>query len=309
VSEAIEPVEEAVASYLEFVELGGKAPDFSRLDAPTRSRVEEMIGMLELTEGMSLRTARPEDARGPETAFAQHRTAKQLMESSTSEPERELLSRLDAALPPAAPVDSDHAPSGFAFKDLPVLAGWTVGTVGGRVRVWLIDVATAGELEQDVSHLENLDRVFRAFPETAAICLACRDLTCLLLEPQDCAPVIEVPAGSFKSRRYRRPIQPVAEALTDFIRELIPAWEALPRFEAGTTQALDVAALAGQAASDSVHLQKSAGARARYPKKEVLGSLDVAEIRAITDMAIALYEGRRSAAEVDAELRKLAEAP
>jgi hypothetical protein len=307
VSEAIDPVEEAVASYLEFVELGGKAPDFSHLDAPTRSKVEEMIGMLELTEGIALRGARPEDAQG--FSSAQHRTAKQLIETSTPDLEREVLSKLDAALPPAARVDSDPVSSGFAFKDLPVLAGWTVGTVGGRVRVWLIDVATAGELEQDVSHLEHLDRVFRAFPETAAICLVCRDLTCLLLEPEDCAPVIEVPAGGVTPRRYRRPIQPVAEALTLFIRELIPAWEALPRFDAGTTQAMDVATLAGQAASDSVQFQKSAGARARYPKKEVLGSLDVAEITSITEMAIALYEGRRSPAEVDAELRKLAAGP
>lgn len=308
-SEGIDPVEEAVASYLEFVELGGKAPDFTGLDPATRARVEEMIGMLELTEGMSLRTARPEDARGPGTSFAQHRTAKQLMETASSDLERELLSKLDASLPPAAPVDSDLPSAGFAFKDLPVLAGWTVGTLGGRVRVWLTDVDTASELEKDVSHLESLDRVFRAFPETAAICLVCRDLTCLLLEPEDCAPVIEVPAGAVTARRYRRPIQPVAQALSAFIRELIPIWEALPRFEAGTTQAMDVAALAGQAASEAVNLQKSAGARARYPKKEVLGSLDAAEIRAITEMAIGLYEGRRDPAEVEAELRKLAKAP
>jgi hypothetical protein len=304
VSETIDPVEEAVASYLEFLELGGRPPDFSHLDAPTRSKVQEMIGMLELTEGMALRSARPEDAQG--FSSAQHRTAKQLIEASTPDLEREVLSKLDAVLPPAVRVDSDPVSSSLAIKDLPVLAGWTVGTVGGRVRVWLIDVATAGQLEQDVSHLEHLDRVFRAFTETAAICLVCRDLNCLLLEPEDCAPVIEVPSGGVTSRRYRRPIQPVAEALTLFIRELIPAWEALPRFDAGTPQATDVATLAGQAASDSVHLQKSAGARARYPKKEVLGSLDALEITSITEMAIALYEGRRSPAEVDAELRKLA---
>lgn len=308
-SERIDPVEEAVASYLEFVEMGGKAPDFSGLDPATRSQVEEMIGMLELTEGMALRTARPEEARGPGTSFAQHRTARQLMETAPSGLERELLSKLDAGLPPAAPVDSDLASAGFVFKDLPVLAGWTVGTLGGRVRVWLIDVDTATELEKDVGHLESLDRVFRAFPETAAVCLVCRDLTCLLLEPQDCAPVIEVPAGGVMPRRYRRPIQPVAEALSAFIRELIPAWEALPRFEAGTTQAMDVPALAEQAASDAINLQKSQGARARYPKKEVLGSLDAAEIKAIAGLAIGLYEGRRDPAEIDAELRKLAKTP
>lgn len=306
-SERHDQVQDAVARYLEYAELGGRPPDFSDLPAEVQDEVNEIIGMLEQTEGVALRTAYPDESglAGPRPG----RTAGHLLQNSTSEPDRALLSQLDAWLPPGTPVDIDGAPSGFSLPDLPVAGSWTVGTTGGRVRVWRVDVPAAADLEKDTSHLVSLDRVFRAFSETAAICLVCADLNCLLLEPQDCAPVIEVPAGGVTARKYRRPIQPVGEALAAFLRELIPAWEALPRFETGNAQALDVSALAAEAASGAVGVQKALGARARYPKKEVLGALGEPEAAALEQMAIALYEGTSSAEEVAARLRKLAGAP
>ncbi len=303
-SEANYEVQHAVAQYLEYAELGGTAPDFSSLPPELRAQVEEIIGILELTEGIALRTADPKGFRiGSRDTV---RTAQQLAEASTSEPDRALLNELAASLPPGAPVDLDSAPVGFALPGLPVAGSWTVGTPGGRVRVWRVDVATALELEKVSSHLESLDRVFRAFPETAAICLVCSDRTSLLLEPEDCAPGIEVPAGGVMPRRYRRPVQPDGEALAAFLRELVPPWEALPRFEAGTASSIDVTALARKVAADSVGTQKELGTRARYPKKEVLSSLGEAETVALAQMAIGLYEGRRSPADVEAQLRQLA---
>lgn len=304
----IDPVEAAVASYLQFLEMGGKAPDFTALAPEVRSRLEGVLDMLELTEGIGLRSARADDDPEAEPRFNHHRTAGLLIEAAGSELEREMLSRLDATLPASAPIDTDSS-SAFELQGLPVLARWTVGTLGGRIRVWLIDLPAAADLENDSTHLHSLDRVFRAFPETAAVCLTCRDLNCLLMEPQDCAPVIEVPAGAVTGRRYRRPIQPVEQALGTFIRELVPAWEALPRFQAGTTVAADVTAIAGQAASDAVALQKAAGARARYPKKEVLTKLGEREVNALTEMAIGLYEGTRDPAGIEADLRKLGRTP
>lgn len=305
-SDSHDPVQDAVADYLEYSELGGRPPDFSALPEDVRTQVEEIIGLLEQTEGVALRTAFPEEAgaTGPGSRSASH-----LKDSSTSEADRAVLSELVAWLPPGTPVDVDGAPSGFLLPNLPVAASWTVGTTGGRVRVWRVDVPAAAELEKDTGHLASLDRVFRAFSETAAICLVCGDLNCLLLEPQDCAPVIEVPAGGVTPRRYRRPIQPVGEALSAYIRELIPAWEALPRFDAGNAQALDVTILATEAAAGAVGIQKALGARARYPKKEVLTALGQAEAAALAEMAISLYEGRHTAGEVAAQLRKLAGAP
>lgn len=297
-------VREAVARYLEYAELGGRAPDFSGLPAGVREKVEQIIGMLDLTEGVELRTAYPEEAlSGPGTRSASH-----LIESA-SEPDQEVLFELAEWLPGGTPVDIDGGPAGFALPDLPVAGSWTVGTTGGRVRVWRIDKPAAADLEKDTSHLVSLDRVFRAFSETAAICLVCDDMNCLLLEPQDCAPVIEVPAGGVTPRRYRRPIQPVGEALAAYVRELIPAWEALPRFETGTAHALNVPALADQAAAGAVSIQKALGARARYPKKEVLSALGDKEAFALAAMAVSLYEGRHTAEEVAAQLRKLAGAP
>jgi hypothetical protein len=306
VNESVDPVQEAVAEYLEYSELGGRPPDFSALPEDVRNKVEEIIGLLEQTEGVALRTAYPEEtaATGPGS-----RSASSLLDSATSEADRAVLSELVEWLPPGTPVDVDGAPSGFLLPGLPVAASWTVGTTGGRVRVWRVDVPAATELEKDTGHLASLDRVFRAFSETAAICLVCGDLNCLLLEPQDCAPVIEVPAGGVTPRRYRRPIQPAGEALSAYIRELIPAWEALPRFDTGSAQALDVTLLATEAAAGAVGIQKALGARARYPKKEVLSALGQVEAGALAEMAISLYEGRHTADEVATQLRKLAGAP
>jgi hypothetical protein len=306
-SEAEDQVQEAVARWLEYSELGGRPPDFGDLSPEVRSQVDEILAMLDQTEGIALRTAYPDDTTS--TGPSPGRSAAQLLQTASAEPDRELLYELDAWLPAGTPVDVDGAPAGFSLPGLPVAASWTVGTTGGRVRVWRIDVPAATELEKDTSHLVSLDRVFRAFSETAAICLVCGDLNCLLLEPQDCAPVIEVPAGGVTPRRYRRPIQAVGEALSSYIRELIPAWEALPRFETGSAHALDVSALAAEAANGAVGIQKALGVRARYPKKEVLSALGEAEAGALAQMAISLYEGRNTAEEVAAQLRKLAGAP
>ncbi|HEX2054332.1 MAG TPA: hypothetical protein VHJ78_11485 [Actinomycetota bacterium] len=299
-----EQVREAVARYLEYLELGGREPDFTGLDAADRAQVEEILELLAETEGVGLNTADPARAAGYGTAPA--RTARHLAEASARDADRNLLWELDAWLPPGTPVDPDGAPSGFSLPDLPVDGAWVLGTVGGRVRVWRIDVAAAGQLETDTSHMETLDRVFRAFSDTAAICLVAGDLTCLLLEPQDCAPVIEVPQGGLAVRRYRRPVQRVGEALAAYIRELIPAWEALPRFEPATGRPVDVRTLATEAARTSVGAQAASGARARYPKKEVLTALGEREAAAVADLAIALFEGRRTPGDAEAELRRLA---
>lgn len=299
-SESEPAVEEAVARHLEFMELGGTEPDLSRLTKQDRLRVREILDMLELTEGVALRGPDGTEALNP------GRTITQVAAASDSETDRALLQELEHWLPVNSPIDVDHTPDGFQLPGLPVVGSWTIGTPGGRIKLWLIDLSEAEELESDLTHLAGLDRVFRAFPETAAIGLVCRDYSCILLEPQDCAPVIEVPTGGITARRYRRPIQPVGEALSAFIRDLIPEWETLPRFEARNVQATDVATVAEESAEAAVGIQKALGARARYPKKEVLGSLGARETSAVAEMAVAIYEGRISLHEIEAQLRKLA---
>lgn len=296
-------VQDAVGRYLEYAELGGVPPDFSDLPPQLRSEVEEIIGLLRQTEGVQLRTA---DPQGEAAEESRRRSPGHLAEAAGSEAERATLLEMASWLPPGTPVDADGAPYGFTLADLPVSGAWTVGTSGGRVRVWNVDVPGAAELEDDPSHLETLDRVFRAFPETAAICLCARDLTSLLLEPQDCAPGIDVPSGGMTPRRYRRPVQPLGEGLAAFLRELLPVWEALPRFEETSGRPVDVRALATEAANASVGAQRALGTRARYPKKEALATLGNREASALAGMAISLYEGSRTPEEVQEQLGKLA---
>ena len=298
-----EAVQEAVARYLEYLELGGTPPNFSDLPPDLRTEVEEIIGLLQQTDGVQLRTADPQAEASEQS---RRRSARYLAEAAASDADRAVLMELASWLPAGTPVDVDGAPSGFALWGLPVSGAWTVGTSGGRIRVWSVDVPDATELEQNHAHLETLDQVFRAFPETAAVCMAARDLTCLLLEPQDCAPVIEVPSGGITPRRYRRPVEPLGQSVAAFVRELAPAWEALPRFEATGARPVDVRAFASEAATASVAGQKALGARARYPKKDALSTLGDSESLALAGMAVALYEGSRTPEEIQVELGKLA---
>lgn len=298
-----DPVEEAVARILEQLELGGPEVVLDHLDPQQRAQVREIVQLLELTEGLPVDTARPGEESPDQLT---RRTARALMQSGTSEQDRAVLEELDRWLPAGVLVDVDDTPAGGILPGLQIASSWVIGTPGGRVRVWLVDTPNAGTLERDPSHLEQMDRAFRLLPDTAAVCLVGQDRSCLLLEPQDCGPGIEVPEGGVASRRYRRPVQPLGQALAVFTRELIPVWEALPRFDPPAPRALDVSALAHRSAQDAVDLQRAAGSRARHPKKEVLTALGEAEADSLGRLTAAIYEGRLGPEDVATQLDRLA---
>lgn len=284
-------VQEALAAHVEHLEIGGPEPDVSHLSPAERERLESLIGLLDQTEGVAF--GRGLDERTEEAA-------------STEAGER-LVAVLHDALPPGARIGKDPAAPTIAVPGMTVAEGWIVGTFGGRIRVWLLGEGSS--LEGSDEWLRNLDRLFRLFPDTAALALVEPDLSCLLVQPEDCAPAIEVPRGSLVARRYRRPIHPVGEALSVFLRELTPQWEPMQGIDEETSNvSIDVAPIARERATRAIQDQVAAGGRARKtnPKRTALTDLGEREASDLAAFVLEVNEGRAQPDAVEQELRRLA---
>lgn len=301
-SEMNDRVEEALAAYLDHVEMGGPKPDVGHLSASEREELEELIRILDLTGGVALGLGRSE-GDAPEAAIKPAELARP--------DDDDVPAQLREALPPDVRITPDPTATVARLGGLDVVGGWLVGTFGGRVRVWLLDADDAEELKQNENCLDDLGRVFRMLPDTAAIAIVGRDSMSLLVEPEDCAPHVQGPGGTLVGRRYRRPIQPVAEAVAAFLHELIPYWDDVPTFDQDAGLSVDVATIAEQAAEAAIETQRGIGDRARKsnPKKEALLDLGQREVTALTKIAAGLYDGKLDPDEVVAQLEKLAKSP
>lgn len=284
-------VEEALAAHLEHLELGGPAPDVSHLTAEEQSKLRELIGLLDSTEGI---------------AFGRGREEEPPVGSASTGAGTKLVATLRDALPAAARIASDPTAPTVGLPGTDVVEGFVVGTFGGRIRVWLL--AEAGALDASDAWLRHLGRVFRLYPETVAVALVEPDGSCLLVQPEDCAPTIEVPHGSLVGRRYRRPVHPVDEALSAFLRELIPYWEPMEGISDREARAIDVPPIAREQADRAIADQVAAGGRARKtnPKRRVLTELGDEEAGDIAKLLGDVHDGNAQPDDVEEALRRLA---
>ena len=283
-------VQEALAAYIEQHEVGGPTPDTSHLSEGEREKLDELIALLDLTEGVAFGRAL-EETDGEPVAL--------------SDAGARLVAIVRDTLP-AARIAADPAAAAIAIGKVRVSEGWMVGTFGGRVRVW--QLAEPAAFDAPDSWLRELGVVFRMFSDTAAIALVDPDESCLIVVPEDCAPAIEVPRGALVARRYRRPVQPVSQALSAFFRELIPAWEPIEGMPEHTIGPLDVSTVARDRAAVAVAEQAAAGARARKtnPKRKALTELGEKEAGAIEALVTGVHEGRVAVDALADEIRRSA---
>lgn len=290
-SDSDDRVEAALAAYLEHAELGGPEPDVSHLSGDERERLAEMIRLVDATQSVAL----GRDRIGGDPGLL----------ASTDEGKR-LVDVLRDSLPLGARVALDPAANPTGIDTMDVVDGFIVGTFGGRVRVWLL--GTPGALAHSDAWLRGLERVFRLFPDTVAIALVEPDHSCLLVQPEDCAPTIEVPRGSLVGRRYRRPVGDVGEALAGFLSELIPHWEPIVEMGDHANRTIDVRPIASERTERAIAEQVAAGGRARKtnPKRKALTELGDADAAALRRLLVDVHEGRATTDNVEEELRRLA---
>jgi hypothetical protein len=292
VSDVPDRVQDALAAHLEYLELGGAEPDVSHLSDDERRRLQELIALVEQTEGIAF-------GRGLDRSAADEASA-------STDAGRAIVTALRDALPPAARIADDPAATTIAVPGMDVAEGWIVGTFGGRIRVWLL--ASGISLPSGGDRLRDLGRVFRLFPDTTAVALVTDDQSCLLVQPEDCAPTIEVPRGSLVGRRFRRPVQPVGDVVSVFFRELVPHWEPLPGIGDQATRAVELAPIARECAERAIDDQVATGGRARKtnPKRDALTAFGHTESAALAKLVTDVHEGRAASDAVEDVLRKLA---
>jgi hypothetical protein len=284
-------VQEALEAYLAHLEVGGPGPDVSHLSAEEHEKLDALIALLDQTEGVAF-------GRGLDESRADV--------SASTEAGQRLLAALSDTLPPAARVGRDPAMTTIEVPGMHAVEGWVVGTFGGRIRVWLLE--EQGALAASDAWLGHLARVFRLLPDTTAVALVEPDLSCLIVQPEDCLPTIEVPRGSLVPRRYRRPVQPVGEALSAFLLELIPHWEPLEPITERVVPTVEVEPDVRERADRAVQDQVAAGGRARKtnPKRKALTSLSETDAAGIADLVLEVHDGRVQPNEVEDVLRRLA---
>ena len=289
-------VQEALAAHLEYLEMGGKEPETDHLDPEEQEELRGLIAALELTEGVEFGLGR--DRAGERVKGASPR-------QGASE---QLLAQLREELPPDARVESDTALAFSQVGGIDVIDAWIVGTFGGRVRVWLLAIGTAQELEGNTECLPDLDRAFGALPDTSAVALVAEDLSCLIVLPEDCAPQITIPSGSLLGRGYRRPVRPAADAIGDLLSELIPYWDPIPAFESDPGSTIGSPVPSDEHAAAAIEEQRAIGQRARKgnPKKDVLLALGDEEASTISNLIDGLIDGSVDPGDIEERIERSA---
>jgi hypothetical protein len=287
-------VQEALAAYLEQLEMGGAEPDISHLTDEERRELQELMDALELTEGVAFGRGRKE---GPAA-----------LEAATEEGER-LLADLRGSLPPGVRLEADENRLIAHIGGVALADRFVVGTFGGRVRVWLLDVDGVQAIEENPDALSDLGRVFWMFPDMSAVALVGRDLSCVIVEPEDTAPQIQVPSGSLVSRRYKRAIEPAVQALPAFLDDLIPYWDPMPAFDAESGVRIDIAEVASDFAGAAIESQRRIGERARKgnPKKDALTAFGGKDSIAVDALVKGLFDGSIDPDDVEDRIERLAE--
>jgi hypothetical protein len=291
-------VQEALAAYLEYLEMGGSEPETEHLDPEELEELRGLIAALELTEGVEFGLGRDragERVRGAAAATRQG-------------PGEHLLAQLREEVPPDARVESDAAHAFAQVGGNEVTDAWIVGTFGGRVRIWLLAIGTAQELEGNSECLPDLGRAFGALPDTSAVALVAEDLSCLIVQPEDCAPQITIPTGSLLGRGFRHPVRPAAAAIGDLLSELIPYWDPIPAFDRDPGSTIGSAVPSDELAATAIEEQRGIGQRARKgnPKKDILLALGAEEASTISTLIDGLIDGSVDPGDIEERIERLA---
>lgn len=281
--------DEMVDAYIRHLLQGQDPPDLANVDAGARADLEKTFTLLDAVAGIDPDLVPPaeNDPVAQALGFDPDQTASAARAGPPDDARRRIIQEV-GLMNRGALVTSDEEAASLpeARSDLLVRVG------GVRIRIAILG---ADELTRLEELLSEADRLFYRFPETAAVALVGGDddLSCQLVEPQDCRPAVETPKGTRVGPRPRRPQLPLRSALMSYLDDIEPVWEEPEAMADAADRELDVEAVAAGIATAVVRRLEDEASRARVPAKRVaFAALGDREIEELTRLVVDVSRGR-----------------
>ena len=210
------PVDEAVAAFLDHLENGGPQPSLDHLTEDERTEVAELIDLIKDARGVDFYRSRPSlDAVLAGTEF-EHRLDPQVTVGLSIDAVRtDVVSSLGSASEPIA----DGAAQNEGVRSDAVVRFGSL-----RIRIQFRDDITAPDGLSQVDPQAAARPVFGRFPDTAAVVLVIGDqeLSSVAIGPFDIDDFIGAPDGQVHQARITRPILSLYDTLRRLVDELAP---------------------------------------------------------------------------------------
>ncbi|MEA2588229.1 MAG: hypothetical protein QOH66_1156 [Actinomycetota bacterium] len=293
--------DDMVDAYLRHVLEGGEAPDLAGLGEQERAELQRTFTLLDAIAGIDADLVPPleDDPVARALGFTPVEAAAPAAAVRREDARRRITRDIERMNRGAVVLADEEAAE---LPDAP--SDLLVRVAGVRIRVMIVgpdELSHPGEL------LREADRLFYRFPETAAVALVADDddLSCLLVEAQDCRPAVETPTGMRIGPRPRRPRLPLPAALASYLDEIEPVWE-----EPGTIidaeSDFDVAVLAAETATAVVRRLKDEASRARIPAKAfAFAALGEEEVEELAKLVMDVARGHLAADDIGERISQI----
>jgi hypothetical protein len=263
VTEPLDPVDELLDAYFDFVEGVGEEPSLDHLTAEQRAEAGRLISSLKAAQGIDPEASRPSLA----ALMARAGTRQEVTRQEVTPPES-LGAEMQAALRQSADVRA-RVVSDVAAQAAGLASALVVYARGLRIRVLVAGEGADVEAAYG-ARVPAIAAVFGAFPDTNAVLLTTVDLTPLgvIVDRDDIVTAIETPSGRARPPRISRPVLDSTEACVRYLIEAMPAFEPFEhlasRHAATSVDVVDVDHVI-EAAIEEV---ATSGARARLASKK-----------------------------------------
>jgi hypothetical protein len=288
---ASEDRDEMVGAYIRHLLRGQEPPDLASLGPQARAELEKTFTLLDAIAGIAPDLV-PQAGDDPvaEALGLEPATPATSPPAGTPGDARRRIVQEIGLMNRGALVAADEEAASLpdARSDL------LVRVAAVRIRIAIVGADELARLEE---LLLEADRLFYRFPETAAVALVADDdeLSCQVVEPQDCRPAVVAPTGTRVGPRPGRPELPLRLALTSYLDDIEPVWEEPEAMAGATDREFDVGAVAAETATAVVRRLKDEASRARITaRRAALAALGDREIEALTRLVVDVSRGRIS---------------
>ena len=295
--------DEMVDAYIRHLLQGQEPPDLATLGSEARAELEKAFTLLDAIAGIDpdLVPQAGDDPVAEALGLEPGHTASALPAGFRRDVRRRIVQEIRLVDRGAlVTADEEAALLPEARSDL------LVRVAGTRIRIAIVGTDELTRLDE---LLAEADRLFYRFPETAAVALVAADddLSCQLVEAEDCRPAIETSKGRRVGPRPRRPQLPLRLALMSYLDDIEPVWEEPEAIADAADRAFDVERVAAETAIAVVRRLEDEASRARITaRRTALAALGDREIEALTRLVVDVSRGRIAGEDVGERIALLA---